>query len=131
MPYLGNFRQEIPVTDPSQVRSPSQIRLQQMLAFIRRHYSEPITLGDIAGAANISQSEAARCFKKNLDVTPFNYLILYRLEAAKAMLQSSETSITEIAMQCGFESVSYFDRVFRKYYWLTPKEFRGYMDIFS
>lgn len=76
---LANFRQEIPVTDPSQVRSPSQIRLQQMLAFIRRHYSEPITLGDIAGAANISQSEAARCFKKNLDVTPFNYLILYRL----------------------------------------------------
>lgn len=47
------------------------------------------------------------------------------------MLQSSETSITEIAMQCGFESVSYFDRVFRKYYWLTPKEFRGNMDIFS
>ena len=128
---LANFRQEIPVTDPSQVRSPSQIRLQQMLAFIRRHYSEPITLGDIAGAANISQSEAARCFKKNLDVTPFNYLILYRLEVAKAMLQSSETSITEIAMQCGFESVSYFDRVFRKYYWLTPKEFRGNMDLYS
>lgn len=93
---LANFRQEIPVTDPSQVRSPSQIRLQQMLAFIRRHYSEPITLGDIAGAANISQSEAARCFKKNLDVTPFNYLILYRLEVAKAMLQSSETSITRL-----------------------------------
>ena len=128
---LANFRQEIPVTDPSQVRSPSQIRLQQMLAFIRRHYSEPITLGDIADAANISQSEAARCFKKNLDVTPFNYLILYRLEVAKAMLQSSETSITEIAMQCGFESVSYFDRVFRKYYWLTPKEFRGNMDLYS
>ena len=128
---LANFRQVIPVTDPSQGRSPSQIRLQQMLAFIRRHYSEPITLGDIAGAANISQSEAARCFKKNLDVTPFNYLILYRLEVAKAMLQSSETSITEIAMQCGFESVSYFDRVFRKYYWLTPKEFRGNMDLYS
>ena len=128
---LANFRQEIPVTDPSQVRSPSQIRLQQMLAFIRRHYSEPITLGDIAGAANISQSEAARCFKKNLDVTPFNYLILYRLEVAKAMLQSSETSITEIAMQCGFESGSYFDRVFRKYYRLTPKEFRGNMDLYS
>ncbi len=128
---LASFRQEIPVTDPSQVRSPSQIRLQQMLSFIRHHYSEPITLGDIAGAANISQSEAARCFKKNLDVTPFNYLIQYRLEVAKAMLQSSEMSITEIAMQCGFDSVSYFDRVFRKYYWLTPKEFRGNMDLFG
>ncbi len=128
---LADFRQEIPVTDPSQVRSPSQIRLHQMISFIRRHYSEPITLGDIAGAANISQSEAARCFKKNLDVTPFNYLILYRLEAAKVMLQSSEMSITEIAMQCGFDSVSYFDRVFRKYYWLTPKEFRGNMDLFG
>ena len=128
---LASFRQEIPVTDPSQVRSPSQIRLQQMLSFIRRHYSEPITLGDIAGAANISQSEAARCFKKNLNVTPFNYLIQYRLEVAKAMLQSSGMSITEVAMQCGFESVSYFDRVFRKYYWLTPKEFRGNMDLFS
>lgn len=128
---LADFRQEIPVTDPSQVRSPSQIRLHQMISFIRRHYSESITLGDIAGAANISQSEAARCFKKNLDVTPFNYLIQYRLEAAKVMLQSSEMSITEIAMQCGFDSVSYFDRVFRKYYWLTPKEFRGNMDLFG
>lgn len=126
---LASFRREIPLIDPSTVRSPSQIRLQQMLSFIIRHYAEPITLGDIAGAANISQSEAARCFKKNLDVTPFNYLIQYRLEVAKTMLQSSEVSITEIAMQCGFESVSYFDRVFRKYYWLTPKEFRGSMDF--
>lgn len=128
---LTSFQQEIPVTDPSQPRSPSQIRLQQMLFFIRHHYSEPITLRDIAVAANISQSEAARCFKKNLDVTPFNYLIQYRLEVAKVMLQSSEMSITEIAMQCGFDSVSYFDRVFRKYYWLTPKEFRGNKNLFN
>lgn len=128
---LAGSKEEIPVTDPSQVRSPSQIRLQQMLSFIRRHYSEPIALGDIAGAANISQSEATRCFKKNLDITPFNYLIQYRLEVAKTMLQSSEMSITEIAMQCGFESVSYFDRVFRKYYWLTPKEFRGSIDLYN
>lgn len=123
--------ESVPQTDPEQVMSPSQLRLQQMLLFIRNHYAEPITLADIAGAANISQSEAARCFKKNFGTAPFNYLIQYRLEVAKVMLQSGDLSITEIAMQCGFDSVSYFDRVFRKYYWLTPKAFRGSMDIYK
>lgn len=121
-------REKITVTDPKQVMNPAQSRLQQMISFIQNHYSDPIALADIARAANISQSEAARCFKKYLGTAPVNYLIQYRLEAAKEKLQTSSLSVTDVAIQCGFESVSYFDRVFRKKYWLTPKEFRSNME---
>lgn len=105
--------------------SPAEGRLQQMVRYIQNHYQDPIALADIAGSANISLSEATRCFKKTTGTTPVNYLIQYRLEIAKEKLQSPELSVTDVAMQCGFESCSYFDRVFRKYYWITPLEYRG------
>lgn len=102
----------------------SQIRIKQMLQYIEENYSNEITLNDIALSANISKSEALRCFKNCLDCSPIKYLIRFRINEAVKLLLIADKSISEIATQCGFEDTSYFNRMFKKELNITPGEYR-------
>ncbi len=101
-------------------------RIRSMLSFIHNHYKDKITVAQVADAVGISEREAIRSFRKSLDQSPIEYLISYRLNEAKKMLLNSNVSITEICYQCGFSDSSYFGKVFRKAYGITPKEFRSH-----
>ena len=102
----------------------AQVRLQQMLGFIHENYHQPIKLRDIAAAANISNTEALRCFTMQLDNTPVNYLNAYRLEKAKDRLTTTFDSISSISNAVGFSSPGYFCKAFKNQFGLTPKAFR-------
>ncbi len=97
----------------------SQVRLRNMIDFIEEGYVYKITLADIAQSANISKSEALRCFKC-IDTSPMNYLNKYRLHKAKELLSSTPNTISDIATKVGFESTSYFNRMFKREYGVTP-----------
>lgn len=101
-------------------------RIKGALTYIASHYAEPISLEDIAFSVHISKSECCRCFKRRLQITPFEYLIKYRIYSACFMMsqQSDKISISEIALKTGFNSSSYFNKMFRKYVGCTPTEFR-------
>lgn len=99
-------------------------RLIQMLNYINDHFAEKITLQEIADSACISKRECIRCFKKCIQTTPFQYLLEYRIDVAANMLLHTEDSITEIALQTGFETSSYFSRNFKQYMQCTPKQYR-------
>lgn len=101
-----------------------QSRLQLMMQYIHDNYPDKIMLGDIAGAASISESEALRCFHEGVQSTPIHYLTQYRLNRAKELLIATEDSVTSIASNVGFESNSYFTSVFSKTFGVTPKSFR-------
>lgn len=101
-----------------------QSRLQIMLQFIAEQYSRKISLRDIAGAANISKSEALRCFHSGVLTTPVNYLIAYRLNRAKEQLLTTRSTITDIALNVGFDNVGYFCRIFKKAFGMSPGAFR-------
>jgi len=101
-----------------------QIRMQNMLAFINENYSRRITLRDIAQAANISKSEASRCFQSYLGTSPVNYLLDYRLQKAMQLLRSSEMTVNAIAIECCFGSSAYFCKIFRDRTGLTPMQYR-------
>lgn len=102
----------------------TRARLHTMLEYIHRDYSRRLTLADIAASANISKSEALRCFRKVLNTTPVKYLNDYRLtSAAKGLLMDSGT-VSDLAGACGFESPGYFCKAFREKYGLSPREFR-------
>lgn len=118
--YLNLHFEEFPRTQISRVRIHTQIRVQQMLSYIYAHYAERISLADIAAAANISRSEAGRCFATYLQKTPVDFLIQYRLQKARALLSDTTLSIQEISQACGFHSMSYFTRKFRQRYGETP-----------
>lgn len=104
--------------------STGEDRLKVMMRYIQSHYMDKILLRDIAYAANISEREAMRTFRNNLNVTPFNYLMEYRLRMAMVRLSETSDSISQIAYDCGFCSPSYFGKEFRKYTGCTANEYR-------
>lgn len=101
-----------------------QDRIKQMLQFIHHHYPEEITLAMIADSANVSKSEAIRTFKNYVGMTPISYLIDYRLERTVHNLLTTDLPVCQIAMDCGFDSVSYFNKLFKRKLNITPLQFR-------
>ena len=106
----------------------SQGRLQLMMQYIHQQFSMNISLEDIAGHAMVSKSTTLNLFRKYLHITPINYLINYRLQEAAKLLSSTERKIHVISKEVGFESVDYFCKAFKKYYSMTPTEYRKNRD---
>lgn len=114
----------IPAYDPQVVLDES--RTKAAITYIMEHYEEPITLQDIADSIHISKSECCRCFKRCLQLTPFDYLLKYRIYSAVDLLaqDSSTLSISDIALKVGFNSSSYFNKLFKKYIGYTPSAYK-------
>ncbi|WP_240420146.1 AraC family transcriptional regulator [Paenibacillus periandrae] len=101
-----------------------QERLQLMLSYIHQNFSNNITLNEIADVAHLSVSECTRSFKKSLHMTPYYYLIKYRIKKSCELLNSKEYTITEIARRVGFNHVNHFIQSFKKHRDVTPNEYR-------
>lgn len=117
-------QKEVPRQASSGAELTSQERIRTMAAFIQKNFAEHITLTQIADSAHVSRSEAIRCFRKNLNITPIQFLTEYRIEQAAQMLISSRDSISDIAYRCGFDDISYFTKQFRQIQNITPSRYR-------
>lgn len=111
---------DLPKSDATRVQIRSQVRLQKMLMYIYNNYAEAITLEDIAKAADISRSEAGRCFNAYMGCSPIGALIQYRLQMAHQLLNERVQTLQQISYACGFHSVNYFSRQFKKKYGYAP-----------
>ena len=100
-------------------------RLKQMMTWIQANFDRRFSLGELAASAHISSKECERCFKRQINALPFDYVMDYRLDRARGLLQSGDLAITEIGLSCGFNSPSYFTSCFRKKYGLTPRQYRA------
>lgn len=123
--YLTLHFDVLPKAEATRVQLNTQVRVQQMLAFIYAHYAEAITLADIANAASISRSEAGRCFQAYMGCSPVDALIRHRLEKAHELLKDTALTLQEISLTCGFHSVNYFSRRFRQHYGCAPSHTRA------
>lgn len=115
----------LPKIQATRVQLRTQVRVQKMLDYIYTHYAEPITIADIAQAASISRSEAARCFHEYMDCSPVNALIRYRLQTAHRLLHDTSLTVQQIGLDCGFGSANYFSRKFRSFYGYPPGHVRN------
>ena len=102
----------------------NQDRIRYMMTFIHQHYAEKLCLKQVADSGSVSERECMRCFQKNLNRSPVEYIIGYRLEKAREALQNTDEAVTDIALQCGFSGSAYFGKMFRKYYDMTPGDYR-------
>lgn len=93
--------------------------------YIEVHFQEKITVKYLAELGNLSVSSFNRVFKKETKMTPMDYLMQIRLEQSKKLLRRKEVPVTEIAMRCGFNSSAHFAASFRKFYNMTPTEYRN------
>lgn len=101
-----------------------QARLQTMMQYIHDHYTEEITLENIAEAGSVSKSSALQIFRSDIHISPVAYLIQYRLSRAAGQLCDTRKSVSAIAAENGFSSAGYFCRKFRQVYAMSPIEYR-------
>lgn len=93
--------------------------------FITEKYMNKIKIDDIADFIGISRSHLTGSFKKEMGVSPQEYLINFRLEKAASLLRSSKEQINIIAYQCGYEDSLSFSKAFKQKFGMSPKSFRN------
>lgn len=98
--------------------------LETVLAYLSAHYREEITLEQIASCCGYSKYYFAHQFQKAASMSFMDYLALYRLEKAAAALSFSSDRIIDIAYEAGFRNIRSFNRLFQKYFHLTPSAYR-------
>lgn len=92
--------------------------------YINRHYAENIDLNSVAKMVNISPSHLSMLFKKECGQNFSAYLIELRMQVAKRLLANPNICIYEIAEQTGYSNASYFGKAFKKYFGISPEEYR-------
>lgn len=97
------------------------------LAYMELHLAESIRLADIAGSAFLSPRQLERLFQEYYKESPMKYLQKMRLKKALTLLVRQEASVASAARQSGFEDISYFTRVFRATYGITPTAARRHI----
>ncbi len=112
---------------PGRERSQNEI-VSRALSFLHRHYAEDVKISKLCEDIGIDRTYFSVIFKRACGMSPAEYLINYRLSQA-CRLFSSQKSITEIAMLCGFPDAANFSVRFRKYTGYTPRDYRKLMSL--
>ena len=98
--------------------------VHRIVDYVRAHYREKVSVGDMAKVAGISISSQERLFKKTFGLTPLMYLRRTRLNAACRILRETTVGLADIAVQCGFNDQTNMTRAFRQELNITPLKYR-------
>lgn len=98
--------------------------IKRAIALMEARYAEKLTLAELARACGLSRSEFCRTFRKYTGRTPFEYLQHLRVRRALPLLEGQEVPVTEVAARVGFSGGSYFAEVFRRFFCISPTEYR-------
>ena len=101
-------------------RSP-QDYVKRVIEYLAEHYTEPLTLEDVADVCGITKYHLAREFKRFTGLTVITYVNILRCKRAEVCLAEGKT-VTEAAVESGFDSISYFSRTYKKLMGVTPSE---------
>lgn len=100
-------------------------RLRGIISYIQKHYSEKITLEDIAAYISLSPNECSRYFKTMTGRQLFSYLNSYRINKSIDLIRDTDLSLAEITVAVGFCNQSYYTECFRKEKGMTPKKYQS------
>lgn len=98
--------------------------IDKSIKYMEEYYGSNINIKEICDTIFISPCHFQRIFKKNMNQTPYNYLMRLRVNKAKEKLINDESNIEEIARICGFLSISHFSTVFKRLEGISPTEYR-------
>jgi len=98
--------------------------MHRIVEYVRAHYREKLSVGDMAKVGGVSVSSQERLFKKTFELTPLMYLRRTRLNAACKILRETIIGLAEIAVQCGFNDQTNMTRAFRQELNITPLKYR-------
>ena len=117
--YLISVDEALSSVEQTQIR-----RYKKIVNYIENNYQESVSLEQLAELIPCNSQYLCRFFKKISGETPIQYLIKYRVQQSCLMLRETRKSVSEIALDCGFDNISYFIRKFREIQGMTPGEYR-------
>lgn len=94
------------------------------LHYIGEHYAEDLTIGELAGVSHMSETNFRRVFQKVMNMTPSDYLNSVRVQMACEHMRKHTDSMELVAEKCGFQSMSTFNRNFKKILGITPYQWK-------
>lgn len=100
-------------------------RIDKIISFINNNYTRNLKLNEIAGMASMNSSAFCRYFKENTGKTLLQYVMEMRVGYACKLLALGEMDISQIAVECGFDSITHFNRTFKQLVNLTPTQYRS------
>ena len=121
--YKGNLI--VTNTDKNIINTKVTDKVKLVLNYIHDNYSNNISINTLANICDYSEYHFMRFFKKHIGMTCIQYINNYRLEKASLLLNSTSKPIMDISLEVGFDNLSYFNKLFKNKYNLTPKEFRS------
>ncbi|MFC4599173.1 helix-turn-helix domain-containing protein [Cohnella hongkongensis] len=117
----GQWRRAVP---GSTVNSQTVERLKAAVTYMEAHFSQPLSVPALAEMAGMSAGHFSRMFKIVMRKTPMDYLNHYRIRHAAYLLQNTDWSVAEVALETGLPHFSYFSKKFSAVYGRTPSQFR-------
>lgn len=99
-------------------------RVQQMACFIAQHYTEKLSVQEIAKHVQLHPNYAMSVFQRTFGTTLVNYLTQHRVSHAQRLLVTTDESIVDVAFSSGFNSISRFNEAFRRACGCSPREYR-------
>ena len=109
----------------SHITSENRRHIKSALEYINDHYSEKISISEMAQLAGFSENYFMSLFRQYVGMSCIQYVNHYRIQKAAHALEETTKSVSEIAMMHGFDNISYFNLQFRRTFGMTPREFRS------
>jgi AraC-like DNA-binding protein len=100
-------------------------RLERARSFMHERFADALDLDALARQAFFSRYHFLRAFRREFGITPHQYLVQRRLEAAKELLQSTDKSITQVCFEVGYESMGSFSTLFHRRVGVSPMHYRA------
>lgn len=98
--------------------------IQRIKNLVEKEYMHDVSLNYVAEKVNLAPAYVSYIFKRETGQTLIKYITEIKMEKAKMLLEEGVLKVGQVARACGYENQSYFNRAFKNYYGLTPKQFR-------
>ena len=100
-------------------------RLNKVIRYIEKHYTEVISVQELADLLNLSKGRIEHLFRAAIGISPLQYINEFRLKKAVNLIKGSDSALTEIALAVGFGDYNHFGSLFKKYYGCMPSQLRS------
>lgn len=122
--YVIRLKPANSLSQPAVIRSAKHKQVSEVVDYIYEEYRRPLSLEGLSKQFYTSKSYLSRIFKEVTGYTVNEYINVRRIKQAKLLLETSDMNITELTAATGYDSITYFEKVFRKYTGISPLKYR-------
>ena len=117
------FKSNKPKVSPRKLEYNATVYVEYAINYLQANYANA-KINDVAQQIGINRSYLTSIFRKQVGMSPQEYLMQYRMDKAQDLLVESDISVQEIALRVGYENALTFSKIFKSYYGLSPAHYR-------